>query len=98
MSFIQGEDRGQGTLFPVTLEELIPEDHLCRVIEAFVGRLDMAALGFERAEPAETLMNTRPRPCTDCATDRNAVMSILNQQSYQCASCSSQAIEKPTGL
>jgi transposase len=54
MSFIQGEDRGQGTLFPVTLEELIPEDHLCRVIEAFVGRLDMAALGFERAEPAET--------------------------------------------
>jgi transposase len=24
------------------------------VIEAFVGRLDMAALGFERAEPAET--------------------------------------------
>src|SRR6202158_1228255 len=54
MGFIQGEDRGEGTLFPVTLEELIPEDHLCRVIEAFVGRLDMAALGFERAEPAET--------------------------------------------
>jgi transposase len=54
MGFIQGEDRGQGTLFPVALEELIPEDHLCRVIEAFVSRLDMAALGFERAEPAET--------------------------------------------
>src|SRR5208337_1863345 len=54
MGFIQGEARGQQTLFPVTLEELIPEDHLCRVIEAFVGRLDMAALGFERAEPAET--------------------------------------------
>lgn len=54
MGFIQGEDRGQGTLFPVTLEELIPEDHLCRVIEAFVGRLDMGALGFARADPAET--------------------------------------------
>jgi transposase len=54
MGFIQGEDRCQGALFPVTLEELIPADHLCRVIEAFVGRLDMAALGFERAEPAET--------------------------------------------
>lgn len=54
MGFIQGEDRGQGTLFPVTLEELIPEDHLCRVIDAFVGNLEMAALGFERAEPAET--------------------------------------------
>ena len=54
MGFIQGEDRGQGMLFPVTLEELIPEDHLCRVIEAFVGRLDMVGLGFERADPAET--------------------------------------------
>jgi transposase len=40
MGFIQREDRGQGTLFPVTLDELIPEDHLCRVIEVFVGRLD----------------------------------------------------------
>lgn len=27
---------------------------MCRVIEAFVGRLDMCALGFVRAEPAET--------------------------------------------
>src|ERR1700738_230657 len=54
MGFIQGEDRGQGTLFPVTLEELIPEDHVCRVIEAFVGRLDLSSLGFVRAEAAET--------------------------------------------
>jgi hypothetical protein len=43
MGFIQGEDRAQGTLFPVILDELIPEDHLCRVIEAFVGRLDMGS-------------------------------------------------------
>src|SRR5439155_1662331 len=43
-----------GTLFPVTLDELIPEDHVCRVIDAFVGRLDVAGLGFERAEAAET--------------------------------------------
>jgi transposase len=54
MAFIQGEGRSQGTLFPVTLDELIPEDHICRVIDAFVGRLDMAGLGFERAEAAET--------------------------------------------
>ena len=53
MAFIQGEGRSQGTLFPVTLDELIPEDHVCRVIDAFVGRLDVAGLGFERAEAAE---------------------------------------------
>ncbi len=52
--FIQGEERTQGTLFPATLEELIPQDHVCRVIDAFVDRLDMAGLGFERADPAET--------------------------------------------
>src|ERR1700674_82895 len=54
MSYVQGEGRTQATLFPVTLEELIPDDHVCRVIDAFVARLDMAGLGFERAEAAET--------------------------------------------
>jgi transposase len=54
MGFIQGEAREQQTLFPVTLDDLIPDDHVCQVIEAFVGKLHMAELGFVRAEPAET--------------------------------------------
>lgn len=54
MGFIQGEGRTQGTLFPVTLDDLIPEDHVCRVIDAFVSRLEMEQLGFLRAEAAET--------------------------------------------
>lgn len=54
MAFIQGEARGQHTLFPTTLDDLIPADHMCRVIDAFVGKLDVATLGFVRAEPAET--------------------------------------------
>jgi transposase len=54
MAYIRGEAREQVTMFPVTLDELIPEDHVCRVIDAFVGRLEMAKLGFVRAEPAET--------------------------------------------
>lgn len=54
MGYIVGEARGQQTLFPVALEDLIPEDHFCRVIDAFVKRLDFGRLGFERSEPAET--------------------------------------------
>lgn len=54
MAYIWGEAREQATMFPVTLDELIPGDHMCRVIEAFVGRLNMGKLGFVRSEPAET--------------------------------------------
>lgn len=54
MAYIRGEGRTLGTLFPVTLEELIPADHVCRVIDAFVCRLDFDGLGFVRAEAAET--------------------------------------------
>ena len=54
MSYIQGEGRSQGTLFPVVLDDLIPADHVCRVLDAFVTSLAMAGLGFERAEAAET--------------------------------------------
>jgi len=34
--YIRGEAREQVTMFPVTLDELIPADHMCRVIEGFV--------------------------------------------------------------
>ena len=54
MSYIQGKGRSQGTLFPVVLDDLVPADHVCRVIDAFVDGLGMAELGFERAEAAET--------------------------------------------
>lgn len=54
MAYIQGEARGQHALFPAMLDDLVPVDHVCRVIEAFVGKLDMEELGFVRAEPAET--------------------------------------------
>src|SRR5580693_3645619 len=54
MGYIQGAGRSQGTLFPVVLEDLIPTDHVCRVIDAFVEGLAMAELEFERAEAAET--------------------------------------------
>jgi transposase len=54
IAYIQGDGHHQGTLFPVVLDDLVPKDHACRVIDAFVDRLAMADLGFERAEAAET--------------------------------------------
>ena len=54
MGYIVGEARGQQSLFPAALDDLIGDDHFCRVIDAFVGRLDFGELGFERAEAAET--------------------------------------------
>ena len=54
MGYIRGEGRDQGTLFPVVLDDLLPSDHVCRVIDAFVDHLKMDELGFERAEAAET--------------------------------------------
>ena len=54
MGYIEGEGRNQGTLFPVVLDDFVPADHVCRVIDAFVERLVMSELGFERAQAAET--------------------------------------------
>jgi transposase len=54
MGYIQGEGRTQATLFPVVLDELVPADHVCRVLDAFVEKLVMSELGFERAQAAET--------------------------------------------
>jgi transposase len=54
MGYVRGEGRDQGSLFPVRLEELVPEQHLVRVIDAFVDRLELAKLGFEKAVPTAT--------------------------------------------
>jgi transposase len=54
MGYIKGQERNQATLFPVMLDDFVPLDHMCRVIDAFVERLVMSELGFERAQAAET--------------------------------------------
>lgn len=51
MSYVKGESPGQTSLFPVSLDELVPEDHLVRVINAYVTRLDLVALSFAKAMP-----------------------------------------------
>jgi len=52
--FIEGENRFQSTLFPESLEDYIADDNPVRVIDAFVDRLDLKQLGFDRAEPSAT--------------------------------------------
>ena len=49
--FIEGVDRQQSTLFPECLEDWICEDNPVRVIDVFVGRLDLAELRFEGVDP-----------------------------------------------
>jgi transposase len=54
MGYIEGEGRNQGTLFPMVLDDFVPANHMCRVIDAFVERFTMSDFGFERAMAAET--------------------------------------------
>jgi transposase len=52
--FIEGVERTQTILFPPQLDEYVTEDNAVRVIDAFVDTLDLRALGFHGADPAET--------------------------------------------
>ena len=51
--FIEGVDRQQSTLFPECLEDWICEDNPVRVIDVFVGGLDLAELRFEGVDPVK---------------------------------------------
>ncbi len=52
--FIEGENRFQSTLFPESLEDYIADDNAVRVVDAFINKLELKQLGFDRAEPSET--------------------------------------------
>jgi transposase len=52
--FVEGVDRQQSTLFPECLEDWVSEDNPVRVIDVFVGGLDLAALEFGGVDPEAT--------------------------------------------
>jgi transposase len=52
--FIDEADRSQCTLLPETIDEYVSEENPVRVIDAFVGALDLASLGFEGVEAEPT--------------------------------------------
>lgn len=49
-----GTNKQQLTLLPVCLDDYVPENHICRVISAFIERLDMVNLGYKYAECKST--------------------------------------------
>jgi len=51
--FVEGVDRGQSTLFPECLDDWIGEDNPVRVIDVFVGELDLAELGSAGSIPRQ---------------------------------------------
>ena len=52
--FIQGENRTQVTLLPESLDDYVSDTNPARVVDVFVGELDLGKLGFEGVVPAET--------------------------------------------
>ena len=54
MAHVSGQSRNQATLFPEVADDLVPQDHPVRVIDAFVDSLDLAQLGFSRVAAAAT--------------------------------------------
>jgi transposase len=52
--FVEGVDRGQATLFPDRLDDWVGEDNAVRVVDVYVGGLDLGGLGFGGVEPLAT--------------------------------------------
>ena len=54
MAHLAGTDRSQSVLLPEVLDDYVRPDNPVRFLDAFVAQLDLGALGFQRAVPAET--------------------------------------------
>ena len=52
--YVEGWDRRQSFLLPECVDDYVDENNLVRAIEVFVDELEFAALGFDRATPADT--------------------------------------------
>jgi transposase len=54
VAHIAGTDRSQSVLLPEVLDDYVRPENQVRFLDAFVAQLDLGALGFQRATPAET--------------------------------------------
>jgi transposase len=53
MKYLEGFNRGQSVLFPVCIDEMIPDDAEVRMIDLFVDSLPLKELGFLENTPTE---------------------------------------------
>ncbi|WP_373471346.1 transposase [Carnobacterium alterfunditum] len=53
MSYITGQNRGQITLFPKTIDEYILQDNPVQVIDVFIENLDLDKASFKRTKPSK---------------------------------------------
>ena len=51
MRYVKGEDRYQYNMTPMSLDDYIEADNICRIIDAFVDSLDLVTMGFKYAQP-----------------------------------------------
>jgi transposase len=54
VAYIAGPDRTQAVLLPDVLDDYVGAENPVRFLDAFVAQLELGALGFQRAVPAET--------------------------------------------
>jgi transposase len=63
--FIDEADRNQGTLLPEHVDEYVSDENPVRVIDAFIGELDLAKLGFEgRNQSRQVARDITRRGCS----------------------------------
>ena len=60
MGYVSGFDRTQTALFPVTVDEMIDENNVVRLVELYINGLDLKKLGFQKV-----VSNEEGRPCYD---------------------------------
>ncbi|MBP2637996.1 MAG: transposase domain protein [Firmicutes bacterium] len=71
-------DRNQISLIPSSLEEMISQDNLVRVIDLFVDTLDLNQMGFRYATPKQSDVNHIIQPtCSSCIS-----MAILTASGH----------------
>jgi transposase len=90
MGFIEGEDRGQGTLLPELLDDYVAEDNPVRVVDVFVNELGLALLGFTRCNQQRQAGRLTIPPCFSSSTS----MATLSASNRAVGSSSQRNVER----